>query len=76
MDLKTQKVHTIYEYKRLKRSLNHVTVLPHKNFNLMEVGICLRQDVNELQLPGTTSKKNHLNLKLIKQSIDGYSFDP
>ena len=35
----------------LEQSYNHLSVLSHKNFNLMEVGIILGQDAYELQRP-------------------------
>ena len=38
-------------YNKLKQSLNHLSVLPNKSFNLMEVGIILGQDAYELQRP-------------------------
>ena len=42
---------TNYNYNKLKQSFNHLSVLPNKNFNLMEVGIILGQDAYELQRP-------------------------
>ena len=42
---------TNYNYNKLKQSFNHLTVLPNKIFNLMEVGIILGQDACELQRP-------------------------
>ena len=36
---------------KLKQSFNHLSVLPNKSFNLMEVGIILGQDAYELQRP-------------------------
>ena len=38
-------------YNKLKQSFNHLSVLPNKSFNLMEVGISLGQDAQELQRP-------------------------
>ena len=40
---------TNYNYNKLKQSFNHLSVLPNKSFNLMEVGIILGQDAYELQ---------------------------
>ena len=40
-----------YNYNKLKQSFNHLSVLPNKSFNLMEVGIILGQDAYELQRP-------------------------
>ena len=42
---------TDYNYNKLKQSFNHLSVLPNKNFNLMEVGIILGQYAYELQRP-------------------------
>ena len=42
---------TNYNYNKLKQSFNHLSVLPNKSFNLMEVGIILGQDAYELQRP-------------------------
>ena len=42
---------TNYSYNKLKQSFNHLSVLPNKRFNLMEVGIILGQDAYELQRP-------------------------
>ena len=42
---------TNYNYNKLMQSLNHLSVLPNKSFNLMEVGIILGQDAYELQRP-------------------------
>ena len=42
---------TNYNYNKLKQSFNHLSVLPNKNFNLMEVAILLDQDAYELQRP-------------------------
>ena len=42
---------TNYNYNKLKQSFNHLSVLPNKNFNLMEVGIILCQDAYEQQRP-------------------------
>ena len=42
---------TNYNYNKLKQSFNHLSVLPNKSFNLMEVGIILGQDTYELQRP-------------------------
>ena len=42
---------TNYDYSKLKQSFNHLSVLPNKSFNLMEVGIILGQDAYELQRP-------------------------
>ena len=42
---------TNYNYNKLKQSINHLSVLPNKIFNLMEVGIILGQDAYELQRP-------------------------
>ena len=42
---------TNYNYNKLKQSFNHLSVLPNKSFNLMEVGIILGQDAYELQGP-------------------------
>ena len=36
-------------YNKLKQSFNHLSFLPNKSFNLMEVGIFLGQDAYELQ---------------------------
>ena len=44
-------VNTNYNYNKLKQSFNHLSVLPNKSFNLMEVGIILGQDAYELQRP-------------------------
>ena len=44
---------TTYNYNKLKQSFNHLSVLPNKNFNLMEVGIILGQHTYELQCPLT-----------------------
>ena len=38
-------------YNKLKKSFNHLSVLPNKSFNMMEVGIILGQDAYELQFP-------------------------
>ena len=38
-----------YNYSKMKQSFNHLSVLPNKSFNLMEVGIILGQDAYELQ---------------------------
>ncbi|XP_075243805.1 uncharacterized protein LOC142338058 [Convolutriloba macropyga] len=40
---------TNYEYNKLKQIFNHLTDLPNKTFNLMDVGIILGQDAYELQ---------------------------
>ena len=40
---------TKYNYSKLKQSFNHLSVLPKKSFNLMEVDIILGQDAYELQ---------------------------
>ena len=40
---------TNYDYSKLKQMFNHFSVLPNKNFNLMEVGIILDQDAYNLQ---------------------------
>ena len=40
-----------YNYNKLKQNFNHLSVLPYKSFNLMEVGIILGQDAYELQRP-------------------------
>ena len=45
------KGNTNYNYNKLKQSFNHLSVLPNKSFNLMEVGIILGQDAYELQRP-------------------------
>ena len=42
---------TNYNYNKLKQRFNHLSVLPNKSFNLMEVGIILGQDAYELQRP-------------------------
>ena len=42
---------TSYNHSKLKRSFNHLSVLPNKSFNLMEVGIILGQDACEPQRP-------------------------
>ena len=42
---------TNYKYNKLKQRFNHLSVLPNKSFNLMEVGIILGQDAYELQRP-------------------------
>ena len=42
---------TNYNYNKLKQSVNQLSVLPNKNFNVMEVGIILGQDAYELQRP-------------------------
>ena len=42
---------TNYNYSKLKQSFNHLSVLPKKSFNLMEVGIILGRDAYELQRP-------------------------
>ena len=42
---------TNYNYIKLKQSFNHLSVLPNKSFNLMEVGIIFGQDAYELQRP-------------------------
>ena len=42
---------TNYNYIKLKQSFNHLSVLPNKSFNLMDVGIILGQDAYELQRP-------------------------
>ena len=42
---------TNYNYNKLKQNFNHLSVLPNKSFNLMEVGIILGQDAYELQRP-------------------------
>ena len=42
---------TNYNYNKSKQSFNHLSVLPNKSFNLMEVGIVLGQDAYELQRP-------------------------
>ena len=42
---------TNYNYNKLKQSLNHLSVLPYKSFNLMEVGMILGQDAYDLQRP-------------------------
>ena len=42
---------TNYNYNKLKQSFNHLSVLPNKSFNLMEVGIILGQDAYGLQRP-------------------------
>ena len=42
---------TNYNYNKLKQSFNHLSVLPNKSFNLVEVGIILGQDAYELQRP-------------------------
>ena len=42
---------TNYNYNKLKQSFNHLSVLPNKSVNLMEVGIILGQDAYELQRP-------------------------
>ena len=42
---------TNYNYNKLKQSFNHLSVLPNKNFILMEVGIIIGQDAYELQRP-------------------------
>ena len=33
-----------YDYRKLKQMFNHLSVLPNRSFNLMEVGIILGQD--------------------------------
>ena len=40
---------TNYDYNKLKQSFSHLSVLPNRSFNLMEVGISLGQDAYELQ---------------------------
>ena len=42
---------TNYNYNKLRQSFNHLSVLPNKSFNLIEVGIILGQDAYELQRP-------------------------
>ena len=42
---------TNYNYNKLKQSFNHLSVLPNKSFNMMEVGIILGQDAYELRRP-------------------------
>ena len=42
---------TNYNYSKLKQSFNHLSVLPNKTFNLMEVGINLGENAYELQRP-------------------------
>ena len=42
---------TYYNYNKLEQSFNHLSVLPNKSFNLMEVGIILGQDAYVLQRP-------------------------
>ena len=42
---------TIYSYNKLKQNFNHLSVLPNKNFNLIEIGIILGQNAYELQRP-------------------------
>ena len=42
---------TNYNYNKLKQSFNHLSVLPNKSFNLMEICIILGQDAYELQRP-------------------------
>ena len=41
---------TNYNYNKLKQSFNHLSVLPNKNINLMEVGIILGQDTTSIGL--------------------------
>ena len=38
-----------YEFNKLKQSFSHLSVLPNRSFNLMEVGIILSQDADEIQ---------------------------
>ena len=40
---------TNYDYRKLKQMFNHLSVLPNRSFNLMEVGIILVQDAYNLQ---------------------------
>ena len=40
---------TNYDYSKLKQMFNHLSVLPNRSFNLMEVGIILGQDAYNLQ---------------------------
>ena len=42
---------TNHNYSKLKQYFNHLSVLPNKSFNLMEVGVTLGQDAYELQRP-------------------------
>ena len=40
---------TNYNYNKLKQRSNHLSVLPNKSFNLMDIGIILGQEAYELQ---------------------------
>ena len=40
---------TNYDYSKLKQMFNHLSVVPNRSFNLMEVGIILDQDAYNLQ---------------------------
>ena len=53
MCIQSKRLHTNYNYNysKLKQRFNHLSVLPSKGFNLMEVGIILGQDAFELQRP-------------------------
>ena len=42
---------TTYDYKELKKNFRHLNVLTNRTFNLMEVGIIIGQDANEIQRP-------------------------
>ena len=42
---------TNYSYNKLKQSFNHLSVLPHEGFNLMEVGIIIGQDAYNIPRP-------------------------
>ena len=42
---------TNYNYNKLRQSFNHLSVLPNKSFNLMEIGIILGQNAYDLQCP-------------------------
>ena len=52
---------TNYNYNKLKQSFTHLSVLPNKSFNVIEVGIILGQDAYELQPHWTTRKEHGVN---------------
>ena len=40
---------TNYDYNKLKQCFSHLSVLPNRSFNLMEVGVVLGKDAFDLQ---------------------------
>ena len=55
---------TNYNYSKLKQSFNHLSVLPNKSFNLVEVGIILGQDSYDSWTHDGQAKTKRLSFRL------------